>query len=355
MKAALNEVERLKQRLELENSYLMEEIREEYNYHSIVGRSEALRQVIRQIELVSPTDANVLITGESGTGKELIARAIHESSSLSNRPLIRVNCAAIPHDLFESEFFGHVKGAFTGAIGDRPGRFELADNGTLFLDEVGEIPLSLQGKLLRVIQEGTFERVGDTKTRMVKVRIIAATNRDLKKEVDAGKYREDLFFRLNVFPIESAPLRKRSDDIPLLANYFLKNACKRFGKSDCYISKGSMNTLQSYQWPGNIRELENVIERAVIVSNTKKIDIDLPVNGNAELTDNGVAEASEVKKLIMTDNERQQRDRQIIIHALKETSGKVFGPGGAAELLDVKPTTLASRIKRLGIDKSAYE
>ena len=355
LKAALNEVERLKQRLELENSYLMEEIREEYNYHSIVGRSEALRQVIRQIELVSPTDANVLITGESGTGKELIARAIHESSSLSNRPLIRVNCAAIPHDLFESEFFGHVKGAFTGAIGDRPGRFELADNGTLFLDEVGEIPLSLQGKLLRVIQEGTFERVGDTKTRMVKVRIIAATNRDLKKEVDAGKYREDLFFRLNVFPIESAPLRKRSDDIPLLANYFLKNACKRFGKSDCYISKGSMNTLQSYQWPGNIRELENVIERAVIVSNTKKIDIDLPVNGNAELTDNGNAEASEVKKLIMTDNERQQRDRQIIIQALKETSGKVFGPGGAAELLDVKPTTLASRIKRLGIDKSAYQ
>jgi formate hydrogenlyase transcriptional activator len=355
LKAALNEVERLKQRLELENSYLMEEIREEYHYHSIVGRSDALRQVIRQIELVSPTDANVLITGESGTGKELIARAIHESSILSHRPLIRVNCAAIPHDLFESEFFGHVKGAFTGATSDRPGRFELADNGTLFLDEVGEIPLSLQGKLLRVIQEGTFERVGDTRTRKVKVRIIAATNRDLKQAVDAGRYREDLFFRLNVFPIESAPLRNRADDIPMLANYFLKNACKRFGKSDCYISKGSMQTLQSYQWPGNIRELENVIERAVIVSNKNKIDIDLPVNGGAEATAAREPPDTSNKKMIMTDNERQQRDRQIIVEALRETGGKVFGPGGAAELLDVKPTTLASRIKRLGIDKSAYQ
>jgi PAS domain S-box-containing protein len=354
LKDALNEVERLKQRLELENTYLMEEIREEYNYHSIVGRSEALRQVIRQIELVSPTDANVLITGESGTGKELIARAIHESSSLSDRPLIRVNCAAIPHDLFESEFFGHVKGAFTGATSDRPGRFELADNGTLFLDEVGEIPLSLQGKLLRVIQEGTFERVGDTRTRKVKVRIIAATNRDLRKAVDTGKYREDLFFRLNVFPIESAPLRKRVDDIPLLANYFLKNACKRFGKPECYISKGSMMTLQSYPWPGNIRELENVIERAVIVSNSKNIEIDLPVNVDTEKTNAHITTQSVNNKLIMTDNERQQRDRQIIIEALKNTGGKVFGPGGAAELLDVKPTTLASRIKRLGIDKSAY-
>lgn len=354
LKAALNEVERLKQRLELENSYLMEEIREDYNYHSIVGRSEALRQVIRQIELVSPTDANVLITGESGTGKELIARAIHESSPLSDRPLIRVNCAAIPHDLFESEFFGHVKGAFTGAMSDRIGRFELADNGTLFLDEVGEIPLSLQGKLLRVIQEGTFERVGDTRTRKVKVRIIAATNRDLKKEVDAGKYREDLFFRLNVFPIESASLRKRTDDIPLLANHFLDAACKRFGKPDRYISKGSMMTLQAYHWPGNIRELENVIERAVIVSNSKKIDIDLPVNDGAANRHGNDLPVQPVDKTIMTDSERQQRDRQIIIKALQQTGGKVFGPGGAAELLDVKPTTLASRIKRMGIDKASY-
>ena len=354
LKAALSEVESLKQRLELENTYLMEEIREEFNYHSIVGRSEALRQVIRQIELVSPTDANVLITGESGTGKELIARAIHESSALSERPLIRVNCAAIPHDLFESEFFGHVKGAFTGAMNDRIGRFELADKGTLFLDEVGEIPLTLQGKLLRVIQEGTFERVGDTKTRNVNVRIIAATNRDLKKLSDEGKYREDLYFRLNVFPIESAPLRKRTDDIPLLANYFLESACKRFGKHDRYISKGTMQLLQAYHWPGNIRELENLIERAVIVSETSKIELDLPTANSSAGNVGKATEHESEQKTILTDTERQQRDRQIIEQALQQTGGKVFGPGGAAELLDVKPTTLASRMKRMGIDRQDF-
>lgn len=356
LRAALDEVERLRQRLEMENTYLLEEIREEYNTHAIIGRSEAVRQVIRQIELVAPTDANVLITGESGTGKELIARAIHESSERHDRPLIRVNCAAIPHELFESEFFGHVKGAFTGASSDRAGRFELADNGTLFLDEVGEIPMPLQGKLLRVIQEGTFERVGDTSTRTVNVRIIAATNRDLKQEIENGRYREDLYFRLNVFPIASLALRERKDDIPLLANHFLDNACKRFGKHDRYITRGTMQKLQSYHWPGNIRELENVIERAVIVSNSNKIDIDLPVNnlvGEPGHDDDQHGFPGD-DKTIMTDLERRQRDREIIIQALQQTGGKIFGPGGAAELLDVKPTTLASRLKRMGIDKRQY-
>jgi PAS domain S-box-containing protein len=353
LREALNEVESLKHRLEMENTYLLEEIREEYNYHAIVGRSEAVRQVNRQIELVAPTDANVLITGESGTGKELIARAIHESSSLHDRPLIRVNCAAIPHELFESEFFGHVKGSFTGAVSDRAGRFELADNGTLFLDEVGDLPLQLQAKLLRVIQEGTFEKLGDPKTHKVNVRIIAATNRDLKQNVDDGKYREDLFFRLNVFPIESAPLRKRVDDIPLLANHFLKNACKRFGKHNRYITKGSMQKMQHYDWPGNIRELENVIERGVIVSNSHKIDIELPINSKMQRGTNSTVHynpSNEVPE-ILTDDERQQRDRKMIMQVLEQTGGKVFGPDGAAELLAVKPTTLASRIKRMGIKK----
>jgi formate hydrogenlyase transcriptional activator len=353
LREALNEVERLKQRLEMENTYLLEEIREEYNHHAIVGRSEVVRQVNRQIELVAPTDANVLITGESGTGKELIARAIHESSLLHDRPLIRVNCAAIPHELFESEFFGHIKGSFTGAVSDRAGRFELADNGTLFLDEVGELPLQLQAKLLRVIQEGTFEKLGDTRTHKVNVRIIAATNRDLKQYVDDGKYREDLYFRLNVFPIESAPLRKRVDDIPLLAKHFLKNASKRFGKHDRYITKSNMQKMLSYHWPGNIRELENVIERAVIVSTSHKIDIDLPIKSKRQNGINNTAHigpSNEAHK-ILTDDDRYQRDRQMIIQALKQTGGKVFGPNGAAELLDVKPTTLASRIKRMGIKK----
>jgi formate hydrogenlyase transcriptional activator len=224
--AALAEVDRLRERLELENAYLQEEIRIETNPRGIIGRSEAIQKTLRQVKLVAPTTAAVMITGESGTGKELIARAIHEASHRRDRPLIRVNCAAIPRELFESEFFGHVRGAFTGALRDRIGRFELADGGTLFLDEVGEIPLELQGKLLRVLQEGNFERVGEERTRTVDVRLIAATNRDLKQEVARGRFREDLYFRLNVFPVESLPLRERREDIPLLAQHFLVSESK---------------------------------------------------------------------------------------------------------------------------------
>jgi len=346
---ALQELERLKEKLELENAYLQEEIREEYNYQEIVGRSAALRKTIQNIELVAPTDAAVLIVGESGTGKELIARAIHQSSDRRDRPLIRVNCAAVPRELFESEFFGHVKGAFTGAVRDRAGRFELADGGTLFLDEVGEIPLELQSKLLRVLQESQFERVGSDRTLSVDVRIIAATNRELAAEAGAGRFREDLYFRLNVFPITSVPLRQRPEDIPLLASHFLASACRRFAREGLRLTQADIQRLQAYDWPGNVRELENLLERAVIISRNNQLRLELP---DAETAPAGhVALRTESPGELMTENEKRQRDREMIIQALKASGGKVFGPDGAAELLGIKPTTLASRIKRWGIKK----
>ncbi|MCG6967590.1 MAG: sigma 54-interacting transcriptional regulator [Chromatiaceae bacterium] len=348
LRAALDELERLKQRLELENAYLQEEIREETNYQEIVGRSEALRKTIHKIELVAPTDAAVLIVGESGTGKELIARAIHQSSQRSDRPLIRVNCAAVPRELFESEFFGHVKGAFTGAVRDRAGRFELADGGTLFLDEVGEIPLELQSKLLRVLQERQFERVGCDRTLSVDVRIIAATNRELDKDVAEGRFREDLFFRLNVFPITSVPLRDRPEDIPLLASHFLAAACRRFGRGGLRLTQGDVQRLQAYDWPGNVRELENVLERAAIISRDKVLRLELPDPVAAPRA--MPVQAAQPDGRLTTEHERRERDRAMIVQALRASGGKVFGPGGAAELLGVKPTTLASRIKRWGLN-----
>ena len=350
LRSALAEVEALRSRLEQENAYLQEEIRNEHNYKEIVGQSAAIMNVIKQIDLVAPTGANVLISGESGTGKELIARAIHESSERRNRPLIRVNCASIPRELFESEFFGHVKGAFTGAVSDRAGRFELADGGTLFLDEVGEIPLELQSKLLRVLQEQQFERIGDNQTRRVDVRIIAATNRDLKAEVNAQNFREDLFYRLNVFPIESVPLRLRMEDVPLLASHFVKRASEKFGKTGIKLTRADIQTLQTYAWPGNIRELINVIERSVILERNGRLSLDLPQMGELPLPECQRVATHEME--IVSDAERKKRDRDNIIAALKACDGKVFGEGGAAKLLDVKPTTLASRIKRLGISKN---
>ena len=354
LRAAHEEMDGLRKRLELENAYLQEEIRLEGNHHGIIGRSAAIQKILRQVELVAPTDASVLITGESGTGKELIARAIHEASRRSDRPLIRVNCAAIPRELFESEFFGHVKGAFTGALRDRVGRFELADGGTLFLDEVGEIPLELQGKLLRVLQEGSFERVGEERTRSVDVRVIAATNRELKEEVRRGRFREDLYFRLDVFPIHSAPLRERRDDIPLLAQHFVRGEVRKLKTGDLRLTEADARKLTQYDWPGNVRELENVIERGAILARSGRLRIDLPDGGKTAV---GTARAgalrptatSAVKPTLLTDDERRERDRANIIAALEACGGKVFGPGGAAELLDVKPTTLASRIKALGI------
>jgi len=347
LRVALTEVDRLRERLELENAYLQEEIRIETNARGIIGRSDAIQNILRQVSLVAPTDASVLISGESGTGKELIARAIHEASNRQDRPLIRVNCAAIPRELFESEFFGHAKGAFTGALRDRIGRFELANGGTLFLDEVGEIPLELQGKLLRVLQEGHFERVGEERTRSVDVRVMAATNRDLKREVQQGRFREDLYFRLNVFPIESIPLRDRRDDIPHLAQHFLMADGKAV-KANLRLSEADVRKLSLYDWPGNVRELQNVIERATILSRKGRLWIDLPdaePQSIVPMEPNPVAAAP-----IMTDGELRTQEKTNIIAALKAANGKVSGTGGAAELLGIKPTTLASRIKVLRID-----
>jgi transcriptional regulator with GAF, ATPase, and Fis domain len=331
----------------MENAYLQEEIQAEHNYQEIVGRSAALRRTIEKIEMVAPTDATVLVTGESGTGKELIARAIHQSSDRAERALIRVNCAAVPRELFESEFFGHVKGAFTGAVRDRAGRFELADRGTLFLDEVGEIPLELQSKLLRVLQEGQFERVGSDRTSTIDVRVIAATNRDLEREVAEGRFREDLYFRLNVFPIHSAALRERSEDIPLLTAHFLKLIGRRFGRADLRISEADVARMRDYTWPGNVREMQNVLERAVITASGSQVRVELPEQFCPQAPSCTTIERGESE--ITTDQQRRQRDRAVILQALQRSGGKVFGPGGAAEILGVKPTTLASRIKRWGI------
>ena len=346
LRAAHEEVERLRKRLELENAYLQEEIRIEGNHHGIIGRSAAIQKILRQVELVAPTDATALITGESGTGKELIAHAIHDASKRSNRPMIRVNCATIPRELFESELFGHARSAVSDSVQDQVGRFELADGGTLFLDEVGELPIDLQGKLLRVLEERNFERVGEDHSRTVDVRVIAATNRDLKQEVRRGRFREDLYFRLDVFPIESIPLRERRDDIPLLAAHFVQGECRKHKRSDLRLTEGDVRRLMQYDWPGNVRELENVIERAAILARHARLRINLP---DGRGTKPAVHAASNGRASLLTDDERRERDRANILAALESCGGKIFGHGGAAELLDVKPTTLASRIKALGI------
>lgn len=348
LRAALAEVDRLRERLELENAYLQEEIRITGNHRGIIGTSAAVKKILQQVELVAPTDASVLITGESGTGKELIARAIHDASRRRERPLIRVNCAAIPRELFESEFFGHTRGAFTGALRDRVGRFELADGGTLFLDEVGEIPPELQGKLLRVLQEGQFERVGEERTRNVDVRIVAATNRDLGAEVDRGRFRQDLYFRLNVFPIETPPLRSRPEDIPLLARHFLRDAARKLNTAEPTLTEGNVRSLVAYRWPGNVRELQNVIERAAILATNGRIRIDLPEVAAASAPEPCDAPA-DAPRAVETEGERRARERANIEAALDAAGGKISGPGGAAERLGLRPTTLASRIKAMGI------
>ncbi len=355
LEAALAEVEQLKHRLELENAYLQEEINSVFSHH-IIGKSAAIQKTLQQIELVAPTDATVLIHGESGTGKELIARAIHDTSARSQRSLIRVNCAAIPEELFESEFFGHRKGAFTGATDDRAGRFELADGGTLFLDEVGEIPLRLQGKLLRVLQEQQFERVGEGRTRDVDVRIIAATNRDLAALVQEGQFREDLYFRLNVFPVESMPLRQRRDDIPMLTQHFLQKACQRANKGELKLPLSELEKLANYHWPGNIRELENVIERQVILTRGEVLKFEPHVFAAAAPPESSaLTPVTLASAPVASDGDIRLLQRQNIISALQHSRGKVFGRGGAAELLDVKPTTLASRLKKLGIDARRFK
>lgn len=355
LRQALAEVVTLRERLELENAYLKEEIRAGSHHQGIIGRSPAIEAIRRQIDLVAGTDATVLVTGESGTGKELIARAIHEASRRRERPLIRVNCAAVPRDLFESEFFGHARGAFTGALRDRVGRFELADGGTLFLDEVGEIPLDLQGKLLRVLQERSFERVGEERTRAVDVRLVAATNRDLKEEVRRGRFRGDLYFRLNVFPIGATPLRERPEDIPLIAQHMLTGAAHRLGVPEPRLTEGDVRRLTRYDWPGNVRELENAIERGVILAQRGRLRLDLPEAGeaapSATIARHGQAGAVPGQRP-RSETERRAHDRAEIVEALALCGGKIFGPGGAAELLGLRPTTLASRMKAYGIRRA---
>lgn len=292
-------------------------------FGEIIGQSKAWRQIIKQIEMVAPTDATVLISGETGTGKELIARELHRRSRRKDKPLVRVNCACIPKELYESEFFGHARGAFTSAVRDRVGRFEAAAGGTLFLDEIGEIPLELQSKLLRVLQEKCYERVGEEKTRRADVRIIAATNRDLKKEVAAGCFREDLYYRLNVIPIKVVPLRDRKDDIQLLATHFVQISAKELGCPKPRLTPAGVQTLLCYDWPGNIRELRNVIERASIVAQGAALDFDLPASGSSvDLTSFGSKHDDEVEPEFLTDAEIRRRDARIFLSSCERLVGK---------------------------------
>jgi DNA-binding NtrC family response regulator len=332
--------------------YPEEEPGSEISFPGIVGQSLVLRRVLLQAETVAPNDATVLILGETGTGKELIARAVHQRSRRRGKPLVRVNCSSIPKELFESEFFGHAKGAFTGAIKDRAGRFELAAGGTLFLDEVSEIPLELQSKLLRVLQEKSYERVGEEKTRYSDVRIIAATNRDLKREVAAGRFREDLYYRLYVFPLKVAALRERKEDIPLLASHFVELSAKELGCPKPRLTPAGIERLLGYDWPGNIRELRNVILRAAIFAQGGALEFDLPVTG-AALTSLGQQDSDQAEPEYLTESEMRRRERENLFAVLQKAGWKIKGINGAAELLGVKPTTLISRIGKMGLKRPA--
>jgi transcriptional regulator with GAF, ATPase, and Fis domain len=342
----LAEVEHLKEQLELENTYLREDTRRAAP-GGVLGASPALGRVLEQVAIVAPTSATVLIQGESGTGKELLARAIHDGSPRRNRPLIGVNCAAIPRELFESEFFGHVKGAFTGALRDRAGRFQAADGGTLFLDEVGEIPLDLQAKLLRVLQDGQFERVGEEMTRKVDVRVVAATNRNLQEDVSAGRFRGDLFYRLSVFPIVLPPLRERVGDVPILARDFVEQAARRFGVRPPRVTARAIQALESYAWPGNVRELQHVIERAVLLSPSGVLRLEGVLESKQAVRTTAQPMVSGEIPEVISEAEWRRRERQNVRTALALANGRIYGPAGAAELLGIKPTTLVSRLKAL--------
>lgn len=343
---ALEQIDTLKKRLEDENEYLREEVQQTVAFGDLIGQSAALQAVTHQIELVAPTNSSVLILGESGTGKEVVAREIHRHSQRSHKPLIKVNCAAIPRELYESEFFGHAKGSFTGALRDRAGRFELADGGTLFLDEIGEIPLDLQAKLLRVLQEGEIERVGEERTRKVDVRIIAATNRNLRDEAEAGRFRQDLYYRLSVFPMELPPLRKRPEDIPLLAEHFVRRFARQLGRPRLRLTTPNIHELQRYRWPGNIRELQHTLERACIVASDGRLQFHF---SGVSPPKKSISIDSRTADRILTDQEIRALEANNIQAALKACGGKVYGPNGAANLLGLKPTTLNSRIKTLGV------
>jgi formate hydrogenlyase transcriptional activator len=338
---AYGEIAELKDRLAQEKLYLEDEIRGEMDFEGIVGQSTALRHVLELVETVAPSDSTVLLLGETGTGKELIARAVHERSRRKDRTLVKLNCAAIPTGLLESELFGHEKGAFTGAVSQKIGRLELADKGTLFLDEIGDIPPELQPKLLRALQEREFERLGNSRTMKVDMRLVAATNRDLEKMVANHEFRSDLYYRLNVFPIRIPPLRERPEDIPLLVRYFAQKYAQRMEKQIESIPAAAIKKLTRWHWPGNIRELENFIERAVILTRGAILEVPL-----TELK-------TDVTPPIPAAGTREWNEREEIVRILKEAAGRVGGPDGAAARMGIKRTTLISRIKKLGIDPRA--
>jgi formate hydrogenlyase transcriptional activator len=353
------EIAALKARLEKENVYLQEEIRTQHNFEEIVGNSPALLELLRRVNQVAPTDSSVLIYGETGTGKELIARAIHDRSARKDRPLVKVNCSAISAGLVESELFGHVKGAFTGAFERRIGRFALADGGTLFLDEVGELPLETQVKLLRVLQEREFEPVGSNRSVKVDVRIIAATNRNLQESISAGSFRSDLYYRLNVFPLEVPPLRDRRSDIPQLAMFFLSRYSRNLGKTMEGISKAATETLIRYSWPGNIRELQNVIERSLILSHGPILELEsalISVPASESLRDDArrAAEAAQPTEPSSTLRTLEEVERAHISAVLQQARGVIEGANGAAKMLGMHPNTLRHRMEKLGIKRSAH-
>ena len=341
LKAQIVETNRLKEQLQAENIYLKEEIQSQHDFNDIVGKSDALMHTLYRIEQVAPTNSTVLLEGETGTGKELFAAAIHSKSIRKEKPYIKVNCSALPASLIESELFGHEKGAFTGAIQKQIGRFELANGGTLFLDEISEIPFELQSKLLRVLQEGEFERIGSSKTIKVDVRIIAATNRNLEKQINKKQFRKDLYYRLNVYPITIAPLRDRLSDVPLLTEYFVKRFNNTIGKNITRISKKTVKQLQSYSWPGNVRELENIIERAVIISTGSSLTVEPLHKPDFE---------ESTQLLPLTEYERRY-----IIKVLEKTYWRVDGAEGAARILDMHPETLRSRMRKLGIKRPSAD
>jgi PAS domain S-box-containing protein len=350
-------MEREKVRLEAQNTYLIEEIKETHNFEEIVGHSRALAEVIDKVKLVASTDSSVLILGETGTGKELVARAVHSNSERRSRPLVKVNCAALPAGLIESELFGHEKGAFTGATDRRIGRFELAHGGTIFLDEIGDMPPDLQAKLLRVLQEQEFERVGGSNLIKVDVRVIAATNRDLLRSATEGTFRQDLYYRLNVFPIQLPPLRERRDDIPPLVHYFVRRFSLKIGRKITRIQRETMERLVNYGWPGNVRELENVIERAVILSRGGELEVTPGVLPEMEAVAPKLAPASrpvQEQQLseVPSPQSIEQVERNHILAVLMRTNWRIEGSDGAAALLNLNPSTLRSRMKKLGVQRS---
>ncbi len=351
LRAAFEENARLREELERERDYLREEVQVSMNFGRIIGESPSLKKMLVRLEAVAQTSASVLIQGESGTGKELVAHVIHARSPRSSGPLVKVNCASIPHELFESEFFGHVKGAFTGAHRDRVGRFQLADGGTIFLDEIGEIPISLQAKLLRVLQESEYERVGDDATHAVDVRVIAATNRDLERLVEEGNFREDLYYRLSVFPIEVPPLRDRGEDVVQIASHFLERICLDFGHRPLTLSRQQAALLKRYDWPGNVRELKNVIERAVILSRGKVLRLDLAMTDILNPVRASDADETSSGRAVLTEAELRELERENMLAALRMSDWRVSGPEGAARMLGIKPTTFADRMKKFRLSR----